>query len=427
MPGKGASSMAAVAFGAALLVSACNSATGPTDAGPDSRPQAQVCLPLDAGLPVVAVWTGVDAGPGGEPLASFADDYYTAFCDGWSRCYPFEGYLVAACVEQLQATGAWTAPTQCLPVPSLGGTSCEAQGADLSGVAAHVAAVGTELSYDAQAAAACLAAPWTFCLPLAQQALEPGACAAVFSPLVPDGGACGFDLACINGTCALQDNTCSGMCVPAAAPTPDQPGRGDYCLNGAGCGDAGLLCDGVYCRLDAGVGASCLAGGAFFDCAPGLYCAIDAGTCQPQLPQGGSCVFNPALLGADLTAQCQPGLGCQREALLTDGGLRPGSCEAPARLGQSCSNLQSDEIVNRSGCMTGAVCSCSVCVPPPVSGPCADDWAPCRPGVSACDYVDAGTCLPLSDFPTCWNGQQCATGYCGAGICAPTPVEACPG
>ena len=430
--GRGARSSFAVALLLlpALFLHACTPSNAP-DGG------AAACLALDAGLPLVPEWLGVDAGPAGEePLVRFANDYYTAFCDGWSRCYPFAHYLVQSCVEQLQATGAWTTPPECAPVVNAGGIGCSSQSVDLSSVAADVAAVGLplpapELSYDAQAAAACLAAPWTFCLPLSQSALEPPACASVFVPLIPDGGACSFDLACIGGTCATQGESCAGTCVPQTPPPPYQPGSGDYCVNGAGCGDAGLVCDGVYCRLDAGVGASCQPGGAFFQCGPGLYCAGDAGSCQPQLPQGASCLYDPAVenafLGVDLTGLCQSGLVCQGEALLTDGGLRPGMCQPPATLGQACTDLQPDELEHRSGCMAGAVCSCGVCVPPPVSGSCADGTVPCLPGVSACDYLHSGSCLPLSSFPTCWNGQQCASDYCEGSSCVPTPVSSCPG
>ena len=72
-------------FGVALLLvlqgTGCTSTTEPTDGGLEGV----VCLPLDAGLPAVASWRGVDAGPNGEPLANYLEDYYSAFCDAISR------------------------------------------------------------------------------------------------------------------------------------------------------------------------------------------------------------------------------------------------------------------------------------------------------------------------------------------------------
>ena len=403
--------------------------TAASTANPDGGgPAAAVCLPLDAGVADVGRWLGVDAGPAGEPLERFTDDYYAAFCDAQSRCLPFEHYLVSACLAQLRATGMWTSPTACGPVSI--GTECAAITYDLTAVAAHAAAAGRNLSYSPQLAAACLATPWTVCSIWYQGVILPPVCAQVFGPVVSDGGACQADLECVAGMCAMDAGTCTGTCVPSTPPPPAYR-PGSICAYGTGCGiDAGLTCDGLYCRGDAGLGSACADVG-LFGCAAGLFCD-ESGSCQPQVPRGGACVYSAQadnlFVGPDLRGICQAGLVCRGEALLTDGGLRPGTCELPSGLGQSCSELAADEVHHRSGCMAGAVCSCGVCVPPPVSGTCAEEWTPCLPYVAACDYQHSNTCLPLTSFDSCWNGQQCSTGYCeSTGTCGPPPPSACPG
>jgi hypothetical protein len=412
---------ARLAFGIAVaLVLQSVSCTTSSDGG--GSPDGGTCLPLDAGLPVVVPWLGLDAGPSGVPLGAYANAYFAAWCDGMSRCLPFDSYLVPTCVEQLMSYGAWTSPTECAPNDI--GLGCEAMSFDFTNLVASVAAAGSGVAYDAQAAAACLATPWPVCSIFDEGVIPPPACNAVFTPLVPDGGACQYDFECVGSNCVLDGGpACAGTCGP---PLTIGFGMGSRCAYDAGCGtDIGLTCDGLYCRGDAGVGASCADVG-FFGCAPGLFCDTP-GTCQPQIAQGGSCLYIPpgenTFLGADLVGRCQAGLLCEGEALLTDGGLRPGTCQPFARLGEACVELASDEVEHLSGCMAGGVCSCGVCVPPPTSGRCADEWTPCLPYVSACDYLDAGTCLPLSSFPTCWEGQQCASGYCDGLMCTPTPTE----
>lgn len=419
-------------FGVALLLllgTGCTSTTEPADGGPDGGPAGVVCLPLDAGLPAVTAWRGVDAGPDGEPLERFAFDYYSAFCDGMSRCFPFEPYLIPNCVEQLQSFGIWVAPTLCGPI--FAGTVCSSEGLDLTSIEADVAAVGTGLSYDSNAAAACLAAPWTLCPERYNDVSTPPPCGAVFGGLVPDGGACEFDLECAVGACSRPGGGCAGMCAPPSTPPPPVVVHpGSFCAFGAGCGeDAGLTCDGQFCRGDAGVGDLCgphpFYG--FYQCSAGLFCDPASGSCQPQIAQGGACLTG-FLNQPDEFGRCAPGLACAGEASLVDGGARPGTCQPPAHLGGPCVEILPDELEHTSGCVVGGACSCGVCVPPPTSGACADGWTPCLLDVSACDYVGAGSCLPLSSFGSCSNGQQCTNGYCASGTCTDNPLlDACPG
>jgi hypothetical protein len=412
--------------GAALLLlqaPACSSSGGPASDG-GSNPPAQVCLALDAGLPLVAAWQGVDAGPEGEPLERFTEDFYEAFCDGISRCAPFASYLISNCLEQLRSTGVYSGVTEC--GPDAIGLACEVTSYDLTEVATHVQAVGTGLSYDPQSAAACLAAPWTACWTWETQAVQPQACDSVFAGLIPDGGACQFNVECIDGTCVSAGEMCGGTCAPPSPPVGAYAG-GRFCAYGAGCANGGL-CDGVTCRGSLQAGDNCAEVG-YFGCAPGLFCD-NTGTCQLQVVQGGTCLYDPkqdnVFVGPDLRGLCQPGLVCQGEALLSDGGLLPGTCEPPARIGEACAELANDEVKHVSGCVLGAVCSCGVCVPPPTSGRCADGLTPCLPFVSACDYVDEGTCVAVSSYGSCSNGQQCTTGYCQESTCTQAPGEACP-
>jgi hypothetical protein len=407
----------------------CTSSTTETaDGGPDGGPAAALCLPLDAGLPVATRWLGVDAGPSGEPLDTFLDDYYAAFCDAMSRCFPFESYLIPNCLEQLHSFGIYSSPTNCSPTPV--GLGCLTQSFDVTNLQAFVAAVDAGLSYDAHMAAACLAAPWTACPDIETNVSLPTPCDSIFGGLVPDGGACQFDLECTLGACLRPGTSCDGTCMPSSAlPPAIRPGS-DCTYTGA-CGDTGLTCDGEFCRGGAGPGASCEASSffAFYDCAAGLYCEPASGKCQPQIAEGGSCLTG-FLVQADPLAHCARGLSCIGEAILVDGGTRPGTCEPPSRMGGPCVGIRSDEAQQRSGCVVGGVCSCGVCVPPPTSGACADGWTPCLPDVSACDYADTLTCRPLSNFENCSNGQQCTNGYCdtSTGICSDAPLlDSCPG
>lgn len=398
-----------------LQAPACSSSSSTGDGG--SNPPAQVCLPLDAGLPVVAAWQGVDAGPEGEPLDEFLDDYYAAYCDAESRCVPFASYLIATCLSQLHNVGTWNAYPQCRQ--SAFGLECVSQGDyDLTVVAQQVAAAetGETLSYDPHAAAACLAVPWS-CVYGGPDILFPLACDAAFVGLVPDGGACDFSSECQEGNCVPASGvSCAGTCGAPNSPAPPVPQPGSFCGFGLGCGtDSGLFCDSDYlqCRGDAAVGEPCDDFG-FYRCAKGLFCDSTQ-TCQPQAALGESCL-SPLeefpFIGPDLTHRCATGLVCQGEGVLTDGGVRAGACQPLSQLGEACADLAADELEHLSGCVAGTACSCGVCVPPPSSGKCADEATACLPYVAACDYAVSGMCLPLSSFSRCMNGQQCATGYC---------------
>ena len=406
------------------------SSTAQTQQTSDSGLASDACLPLDAGLPVAAPWLGVDAGPSGEPLEQFADDYFSAFCHGMSRCFPFESYLIPNCIEQLQSFGVWVSPTTCFQTDV--GLGCDAVSIDLTEIQAHVSAVGARLSYDATSAAECLAEPWTVCPERYNEVSLPPSCGAVFGGLVPDGGACDFDLECAAGVCSTP-GSCAGTCAPPTTqPVPVPLGPGSFCAFGGACGgDPGLTCDGQFCRGDAGTGSSCGPDPfyGFYRCSVGLFCDPTSTTCQPQIAKGGPCATG-FFHNADPYGRCQQGLICAGEAVLVDGGARLGTCEPPSSFGAACTELASDEAQHSSGCVVGGVCSCGVCVPPPTSGACADGWAPCLPGVSACDYVGAGTCQPLSSFQNCSNGQQCVNGYCdiSTNTCSDAPLlDACPG
>jgi len=414
-----------------LQAEGCSSGPGLADASPDAGPDggaASLCLPLDAGVPKVTAWTGVDAGPLWLP-EDYLAGYYAAFCDGMSRCFPFESYLIPNCVEQLEATGLWLPPTLC-GVTAPGFFGCEWETFDLTALSASVSAVGGfRLSYDPNAAAACLAAPWTVCMERYNQVIVPLACGAVFGPLVADGGVCDSNLECVSGNCSELNGACSGTCAPPSPPTtPTGPFAGSGCgLLGGDCGvDAGLTCDGQFCRGDGGVGAACSPNFYGYDeCVEGLFCEPRSLTCQPQIQQGGACVtgwFN--VFSSDISARCGIGLVCAGEGLLLDGGARPGACQPASGFGEPCTPIAPDEAQHTTGCMLGGVCSCGICVPPPTSGACANAPTPCLPDVAACDFADSGTCLPLSSFPSCTNNQQCTSGYCDtpSGSCTDAPL-----
>lgn len=337
---------------AALVLAACSEApTGPPESGPGpGTPDAGSCLPLgpqgagDGG----PAWAGVQAGDGGLSFADFTAYYDDAFCDGLRRCFGADPLLAQQCRIQLKG-GVFGVITGF-------GSGLGFHPPDHPGFAAAIDAGA--VTYDPQAAAACLQAPWTLCdryLPTG-----PEACFRVFTPTVAAGGTCRSALDCVSGACDFDGGACPGTCHAGSGGHFHACGwDGD-----AACGGHPEQCNGARCGFPSG--GSCPFEGY---CAPSLFCSRPGsgadGTCTPRADLGNPCGFEQDHL-ADFDSPsrlCQPGLACRGRALLVDGGVRPGSCAPLLQLGDACPSLRADEVANVSSCRLGLECSCGRCVP----------------------------------------------------------------
>jgi hypothetical protein len=241
----------------------------------------------------------------------------------------------------------------------------------------------------------------------------PAECTAVLSGQLLPEEACQIDEQCQNGACSC------GVCIAYA-------GDGASCV-GAECGP-GLACREGLCTAESHVGDSCtrpfredFSG----SCPPNLYCI--GGTCRSPaefrtVPAGGACDSIYSLTTSDIPpALCGPNLECH----FTQGG-QPGECRAPHAAGEVC------EIGGAHGlCPSEMICQGPstemTCAPYRAEGEeCfSSGWGdPCGPGLrcrlgeSRCrDVLDNGEACELDD--------ECYSGFCNEGSCAPSANQFC--
>ncbi len=318
-----------------------------------------------------------------------------------------------------------------------------------------VALVGAgKMTYDAEAAAACVATIKQSCAQ-ALAADTTATCVQMFTGTAPDAVACAVNAECKSGFCKLDYSkpACAGQCA--------QPSKLDgFCVFDDGCAK-GLACILGKCGPASGgkLGDPC----SDTTCGAGLYCEqTGEGTseCMAKVGKDQACT---------LPSQCEKGLHC---------GLDPisfaGVCTPPADVGQACkpdAGAESFGPGQGTACVTGSVCSFSAadkasCLPVVASGqPCSHPfqcdkldltcvgWTPGGKGVCGAYPKQGETCIPpggiagkyqsCQDYLPCVGDQpvctalpgeggacsgQCASGFsCVEGMCmAPAKAgEAC--
>jgi hypothetical protein len=154
-----------------------------------------------------------------------------------------------------------------------------------------------------------------------------GALACVGRSLSPPAGKC-EEVATLGAACDYQ---CYGpfLCQQSATPTTTlgscvaEPGEGEPCVTGSGCGLGLLICDDKgtpadpkddICREPGKVGAPCTKNGD--GCNVGLLCTADismaaTGVCRTPLPNNSACFDNDQCASGNCLQQlCQPLLAC---------------------------------------------------------------------------------------------------------------------
>jgi hypothetical protein len=330
--------------------------------------------------------------PSGPPeLRSFCMDYMSAT---GGHSYACRGGSPDALVAQIQAMD-W----------------CNATAVAIG--AAHV-------TFDASAAAACLAD-----IPALACWQTPGAspnCTKVFTGTVAEGGECYGQMGlgaqdCAPGTvCSMSGNDCTGTCV-AHVITPRLAVIGGTCTSAGGCGgdDGALTCVDSTGPIQSGTG-----------------------TCQVPAESG------PCNYYYDCRSTCAHATG-----------ITPGTCQAAKQLGDPCTPMNGE-------CGVNAYCAAATntCVAYPAIGqPCGGDFNAlnqCRDGICAgsgsgqcvrygkrgdpCSDIGIDTCgvgnvmcdsTTLRCTPTCspgngcgapgqicCRGQRCNAGsFCSSGVC----------
>lgn len=222
------------------------------------------------------------------------------------------------------------------------------------------------------------------------------ACADALIGQVPLDGACVMHEECERGLYCEGDAACPGACTPRALAGENCLGTrcaaglacttGDICTARVGAGDdcSTRSCEyGLECRSSddtcvevprtAGEGEPCLGAALTEMCAGTLACTaetVDAYICRAQVDVGEACYFA-------LPDQCIGEVYCSAQ----DSGVE-GVCVAPAQLGQSCIDIDFQEVP----CEVGLVCDPGgVCQPRRDNGEVCSSDEQC---VGTCD----GTC-----------------------------------
>lgn len=251
-----------------------------------------------------------------------------------------------------------------------------ASGRDEVAAGLDAAVAAGRVTYSRAMANACVAALGAWSCGEIEAAAQPAPCWGVFTGQVPNGGACGDDVECGNGYCALG-SACPGTCTAFKA-------AGAACSDELECGPASLCDASGRCatrRAGGGDGEACT-NGPLPTCKPGFRCDRATTTCKPELAAGAAC---------DLTFpnQCAAGLSCVR-----DGAGHP-RCVALAGTGEGCATAT---------CGSGYFCPASTktCVLYPTAGQsCAE--------TQACS--DGSYCLGRT-APVCTAGTVALGGTC---------------
>jgi hypothetical protein len=401
-----------------LLLAACGSSHG-SDGGSTSGGSSGG----SSGAPLGCTPTGGSSGfpwptlgDAGVPLESYAQEYFLAYCQAMSDCYPMSDALIGECSLALSSFDDFS--FQECTAGLCGGYLVQPADdvrAETRGVQAG------RLSYNADQAGACLGTRWPVACDQGQLApTPPPGCETVFAGQVDDGGACYLDIECAGGSC-VKSSGCPGYCQPGTSGPPGPSQAGDECPCAAG-----LTCAQDLCWAGVGSGGGCSSA---FDCAPGSYCSPGRGnTCQPQVAECGVCDENLVESQNAWSGQCTPGLFCRGLASLADGGVTPGVCVSPVGEGGACEpGLTPAQFAGPvTGCLPGLDCVAGICVLPPSSGSCLNDDTPCLVGTASC-FIPTGQCQSVSDsqctMASCAPGLSCISGTCEASIPPPSCTE----
>jgi hypothetical protein len=263
------------------------------------------------------------------------------------------------------------------------------------------AATAKRVTFDADAAAQCLAAAQALGCTYDQLFAFPDACSGAYKAAVAIGESCKADLECIGGYCeqgaGVKTKGCSGTCKAFLAsgatcePNAAHCASTDFCDSttkkctarvaaGGACGGAlpgcavGLFCKGYVaasgttpatpgkCASAGAVGDACSAQfGVLTDCTPGLYCDPYSATpkCQTRLAAGVECSYPTA---------CADGLACIGLVLDTSAGTvtTKGKCAAYLDVNKPCV----DPAADATGCPFDTQCDAKskLCAPYGASG-----------------------------------------------------------
>jgi hypothetical protein len=270
------------------------------------------------------------------------------------------------------------------------------------------------ISYDANAAAACLNAYNSADCDFTSLLQAISTCQKIFTGKVQTGGACHIDVECANGFCSGPQAGCAGTCTAF-------PAIGDACAGGR-CGPDGT-CDSMSqkCVALGGKGATCDLLSA--PCQTGLDCVTvgSSSTCQPPGAEGQPCGFSFS------TPACQSGLYCDGDTQTClrpvesggacnsnsscDGGLvcviagnaTSGTCQPIHDIGQHC------EPGDHSGCASDATCDAST--------------STCELAGQAGDDCSSTSCAP--QFYCDATTMKCAAKVASGGACDPQNFDAC--
>jgi hypothetical protein len=239
---------------------------------------------------------------------------------------------------------------------------------------------------------------------------------------------------CRSGDGLLCENSSmQGQCTCAARGDAGSACKfEDECAPGLGCAAgqcrARTSQQGEPCSYAQGVG-----------CAAGLACLITdgrrsalSGTCGPMRPAGSACYWIECERGLDCvggsidetapkqgicTAKGRPGEPCRSFGCALGYQCEGGMCVARPGAGQSCVAIGGGQ-----GFCFGPGITCNrftggVCTPPPAVG--QSCWEACD-GQGYCDHNATNTCLRKQDpGQRCLRAEQCASGSCSLGVCAP--------
>lgn len=228
----------------------------------------------------------------------------------------------------------------------------------------------------------------------------PEECKSALSGLHEEGGSCAHALECGEGLyCAFEDCSCS---QPAAT--------GEACVVSSQC-EPGLTCFDSQCVPLAREGEPC-EGTVAPECVTGMICvtadekAAMAGRCFPAEDLFVGSAGQTCNAVGDPPTLCREGLSCPV-------GLLP-TCQRPAPSGGVCTLAFPDM------CPEDEYCSGGVCTKVPGPGePCANGILLKR-ACTAYSRCVSGTCRLLgNNGNTCVSPEECWSGICTDGICAP--------
>jgi hypothetical protein len=322
-----------------------------------------------------------------------------------------------------------------------------------SGYDSVEAATAKRVTYDADAAKACLDAAKALGCTIDQEFDLSRVCAGVYKPAVAVGGACKADSECVNGYCnqgaGVMTDGCAGTCAAFVAtgatcdPNDPRCGTTDYCdsttnkctaraASGASCGGSLPECQSsLFCKgYVAGSGSTpdtpgkCAAAGkegdaceSFFfgntDCTPGLYCDSSAAspTCKARLASGSDC---------DTSMACQDGLACIGLQVDSSTGnvTTKGKCGAYLDVNKTCADAY------ETGCPYDTTCDKTAlqCAPYGAAGQdCSSNgtqgW--CN-GNFYCDETSQKCTAMVALGATCTPPSSNGTDPCQAGSCDAT-------